>query len=353
MPGPKSYTDLGGGGPNPPHGEDFFNRIVNVHWPEEAPKPSGGVFIAGDFNGNIHYLRVGVGVTGAPKWQNLGQHAFAESERILGSAYGLVGGKEPAFVLVGGGGSTTARGVIMASQDGLNWSQVFTFGAMSDTFTGATIFGVTWDGSSFWAGGHQSDSFADFDTEIRWMTEVDVLFNSPDGFSWSEAGRYVMRVDSAGGAPFPPWPEYTTGLLESHCSDVVRDNSNNNGVPGGVFGYDQASETLIAPTDPPAIDYFTGGVGVGAGGAVNVIKTKVGAGGSFPSNPGLPVLGVATAGGSWVAAGGDTSTSEGVGQAAIMIPSSVDEHGFTWKRLDPDGKAIDTICGGQAKTPPP
>lgn len=29
-------TDIGGGGPNPPHGEDFFNRIMNVHWPVSA-----------------------------------------------------------------------------------------------------------------------------------------------------------------------------------------------------------------------------------------------------------------------------------------------------------------------------
>lgn len=36
MPGPVPYTDIGGGGPNPPHGEDFFDRIVNVHWPEEG-----------------------------------------------------------------------------------------------------------------------------------------------------------------------------------------------------------------------------------------------------------------------------------------------------------------------------
>lgn len=29
-------TDIGGGGSNPPHGEDFFNRIVNVHWPKQV-----------------------------------------------------------------------------------------------------------------------------------------------------------------------------------------------------------------------------------------------------------------------------------------------------------------------------
>jgi hypothetical protein len=34
--GPKSYTAVGGGGPNPPHGEDYFDRIVNVHWPKRG-----------------------------------------------------------------------------------------------------------------------------------------------------------------------------------------------------------------------------------------------------------------------------------------------------------------------------
>jgi hypothetical protein len=38
-PGIPPYSDIGGGGKLPPHGEDFFNRIVNVHWPERRPRP--------------------------------------------------------------------------------------------------------------------------------------------------------------------------------------------------------------------------------------------------------------------------------------------------------------------------
>jgi hypothetical protein len=37
VPGPVPYTDIGGGGSQPPHGEDFFNRIVNVHWRKRVP----------------------------------------------------------------------------------------------------------------------------------------------------------------------------------------------------------------------------------------------------------------------------------------------------------------------------
>lgn len=46
--GPVTYTDKGGGGSLPPHGEDFFNRIVNVHWPRRGAV--GGAF---SFAGNI------------------------------------------------------------------------------------------------------------------------------------------------------------------------------------------------------------------------------------------------------------------------------------------------------------
>jgi hypothetical protein len=35
-PGPLPYADKGGGGALPPHGEDYFNRIVGVHWREPA-----------------------------------------------------------------------------------------------------------------------------------------------------------------------------------------------------------------------------------------------------------------------------------------------------------------------------
>lgn len=42
MPGPVSYSDKGGGGPLKPHGEDYFNRIVNVHWREGDAGDAGG-----------------------------------------------------------------------------------------------------------------------------------------------------------------------------------------------------------------------------------------------------------------------------------------------------------------------
>lgn len=363
MPGPVPYTDVGGGGDNPPHGEDFFDRIVNVHWPEEGPVFKGGVFVAGDFDSNIYYMKFGLGApvddtTGDPIWQSLGTLDFTLDDGMFngyaqGSVYGLVKGTTPTFVLAGGGqGSTNGRGIIMASSDGLNWSRVFSFGESSDTFTGANIFGVVWDGSAFWAGGHQSDAgqIPAEDFPINWQSETDVLFYSSDGFSWSEANRTELRIEWTTGSQ-PPWPEYNAGLMESHCSAVVSDD-NGNGVPGGVFGYDEDTKTLIAPTALPAITYLSGAVVVGDGGGVNVVKTETGAGGSFSSNPGLPVIGVATAGGAWMAAGGENNFEGGVGQAAILIPSSTEEHGIGWKRLDPGGKRIITICGGVVPPPP-
>lgn len=356
MPGPVPYTDLGGGGPNPPHGEDFFNRIVNVHWPQEGAV-TGGVFVAADAYGGIFYLRFGPGalldpITGDPVWQNVGTFSDPESGNAYifwGSAYGLVGAaKIPVFVVVGGGGGTHGTGAIFASRDGLGWSKVFTLEQeQPDRNTGANVFAVTWDGSSFWAGGHQSlNRVPGGDNRAL---EIDILLNSSDGFSWSEAGRHTIVF-----IPDPPGPSdvYTTGLLEPHCSNLVRDLAYNNRVPGGVFGYDENVKRLIAPTAPPFVDYFFGGVGGGGESGVNVTDFDVGAGGSFSSNPGIPVQGVATAGGAWMAAGGTYSPEGGIGQAAILIPSSVEEHGIGWKRIDPGSKGVFTVCGGQPPVKP-
>ena len=40
-PGPVPYIDGEGGGPNPPYGEDFFQRIVGVHWREPVVEGDG------------------------------------------------------------------------------------------------------------------------------------------------------------------------------------------------------------------------------------------------------------------------------------------------------------------------
>ena len=351
---PKPYTAIGGGGPNPPHGEDYFGRIVNVHWPKKLGPMTGGVFIAGDYDSNIYYMKVGEGgkidPTGAlPVWQNLGTLDFTLDDgmfngRVQGSAYGLVNDKNPVFVLVGGGGTATSRGIIMASRDGLSWSRAFSFGVDSGTYRGANLFGVVWDGTSFWAGGHQTDNFSEGD--VNWMSETDILFHSSDGFSWNEAGRFVLRIDKPVGGPFPPWPDYITGLLAAHCSGKVVD-SYGNGVPGGNYGYDADNNILLAPIDPSVVEYFYGGVSISTPNGVSNRGADV----PFPVDPGLPILCTATAGGTWVYAGGRKEPS--LGMATVLLPSPGDAANVAWQQIDPpSSKLLVTLCGGAVEPPP-
>jgi hypothetical protein len=359
---PKSYTDIGGGGPYPPHGEDFFDRIVNVHWPKKLRPITGGVFIAGESGAttsdtNIYYMRVGAGAdldpTGKfPVWRNLGTLDFGKTEGdsftgdVQGSAYGLVGGKSPVFVLVGGGGSSHSVGTIMASRDGLNWSRVFTLTDTAPGLRGVNIFGVVWDGAQFWAGGHLDINYTPVTDPF--LRQVDILLHSLDGFSWGEVAR-VENVFGPVTNPDASWSlgEYKTGFLAEHCSGVVVD-SNGNGVPGGNYGYIKDDNILLAPTTPQAIDYFSGGVDIGTPDGVSNLGANV----PFPVDPGLPTLCTATAGGVWVYAGGVPGPSY-IGMAAVLLPSPGESGGVAWQRLDPPGsKLLVTLCGGAALAPP-
>jgi len=341
-----------GGGPNPPYGEDFFQRIVGVHWPKKTPGvPQGGVFVAGDNNTNIYCIQFGLeGKT--PAWVNLGQLDFAAANAgfVQGSSYALIG-KDPAFVLVGGGGGVNEIGLILASQDGLNWEKVFTLNFVAGTSSGANIFGVVWDdgAQSFFAGGHIfSDFFEGADTGAFFKTKIDLLLASPDGFSWREVDRHETRLTYADG--FPPFPDYPRGLLAPHCSGMVVD-SYGNGLPDGFYKYDPGSKSMIAPTALPKIDYSEGLVRLPFSGA-GVDVTNFGAGTVLPSDVGIPTLCVAGAGGAWVAAGGNYDPGTSTCQASYMFPS-IDQTGLGWKPLDPPGStAIITITGGTAKAPP-
>lgn len=342
------------------YSQDVLTRIIKVHW------SGGGVFVAANSDGNIFYLKLG-GATDndeKPRWQDLGPLDFVQNEGMFtglprGGSYGSVDvkdaagnviGKTPVFVLVGGGSGTDSIGIIMASPDGKNWSRVFSFGAASDSYVGAVIWAVVWDEDAqmFFAGGHQSDNFGDPESEHRWMAETDLLFSSPDGFTWTEAGRHQMRVDSFHGEPFPPWPEYPTGLLDSHCSKRLVD-SQGNGIPDGFYGYDKTKEMMIAPAKPLIVDYFLGSVGFSPGGLTVTMDGQE----PYPSDPGIPASCVATAGGKWVAAGGVYDPAgggqppQGGGKSQAAILTTDDDGNPAWQRLDPPGtNMIIAVCGG-------
>jgi hypothetical protein len=340
-----------------PYSQDVLTRIVNVKW-------GGGVFIAGDLASNVYYLKPG---GDEPAWQNLGKLDFGKEDedglvtgRVAGSAYaaidvkdssGNITGTKPVFILVGGSGFTGEIGIIMASSDGLSWSKVFTFKGNpdSDKYKSAGIFGVVWNETAemFYAGGHQSDNFADNAANIFWMSETDILFQSADGYSWSEAGRHEMRVDIVDGV-IPPYPKYKTGLLVAQCRDLVKD-ANNNNIPDGNYGYDK-SNLLIAPTVTSKIDYLFGTYlnDIPHGSAVTVTGLGEDPPPPYPSNTGIPTTCVATVGGEWVAAGG-TFDSLDTGSCRAVILKSSEEGSPQWERLDPPGaNVIITLTGGVA-----
>ena len=327
---------------------DFLKQITNVHW-----GGGGGVFIAGNNDSNIYYLKLDAVADpdNPPAWESLGTLDFTKDEGayftgyVQGSTFAMVGAvedKKPVFILVGGGGPRRAIGIIMASRDGKEWSRVFSYGQDSDTYRGVNIFGVVWDevAQMFYAGGHQFDSFLDSTILYAWQTEIDLLFASADGFAWSEIGRNERKVEAHGTDPFPPWPDYPSGLLAAHCSKRVLD-SNGNGVPGGNYGYDKDKELLIAPNKPVVISYDVGFLQIPTTGSdVTVTFSGEGDPPSYPSNPGLPAICVATAGGKWVVAGGD----DGDSQAAIAVAS---DEAYIWQSLNPEGTSkIITLTAG-------
>lgn len=368
MPGLPPYQDVGGGGPNPPAGTGFFDRIINVHWRKKGVPLAGGVFIAADVNSNVYFMRFGEksqsDETGIPEWTSLGTLGFGFTEGsvgwINGCSYGLVGGTDPVFVIVGGGGIYSADGIaqpataaIMASRDGLNWSKVFSFGSTGGTATGASVFAVVWDGSAFWAAGHQSDDFDDFDEggDTIWHHETDILFTSPDGFSWGEAGRVVLNYKS-GATGFPDgqgWPPYNTGLLDPHCSHQLVDEYYGNGIPDGFYDFDEDTKVRISPQRLPNVDYLFGSCNTFFSEEITGIDVQYGGLALGIPGVGIQAFCAATAGGTWLVGGG---TNYDIGQVVLLRPS-VEAGGYQWVDASPSGAgAIMTMCGGQALAPP-
>lgn len=339
---------------------DPFSPIINVQW-----GAGGGVFIAGDIDSNIYYLKVNADEK-KPAWQTLGKLDFQKEDdggfvagRVAGSAFAMVesstaDGSEtnPVFVLVGGSGFANEFGIIMASRDGLDWSKVFSFGEREDseTYVGAGIFGVVWKEAEqkFYAGGHQLETGVDAEAGFRWEEQIDLLFQSSDGYTWSESSRHVTRVEAPLGQPFN-YPAYNSGLLVPHCSTRVQDK-NGNGIPDGNYGYDDDDNILVVPTEVIAIDYLFGLYLNDI--PQNCLTVTVTGEPSYPSDVGIPITCTATAGGRWLAAGGvlgNFDAGEGRTQAAILVSS---ESGYVWRELNPtDGmNMIITMTGGRLET---
>lgn len=366
-------TDIGGGGPNPPHGEDFFNRIVNVHWPKKGvPLAVFVVFLAGSLTGDGSYHD---NKTKDQLWTKIDGLPFTNPPRengaINASAYGLVGSTvqkpdtgQPIFLL---GGSrfheelygTSDEGIIMASSDGVNWQKVHSFVGIpyqdelvvdpnphhEGQTSHASIHSILWDGVEFWAGGYVIDQVNRGSSEGQHETKSDVLFHSSDGFNWSEVGRNSVSWLTHDVAPDLP----KQGLLAAHCVSIFID-ANGNNVPSGVWGEDKAKKIRIGPIQPPTVDY-TGNddrsylfvMPIGTSGTVQIVSEVEG---RTTAETGIAgIMGVAFAGGIWWAVG-STIASDTAGNGSAAGAYSLD-NGKTWTAADLDfGAVAVTVCGG-------
>jgi hypothetical protein len=310
---------------------DLLTRVRNIHW-----KVGGGEFVNG--GGAQRYLKMGKSHAPGRKWTDLGSLAFTAAGTSQASSYALVGTPPVRVFLLGGndGGTeeTSDNGLIMVSNDGLIWSKMHTV-ATGDDFNTASLLGIVWDKTArcFYAGAHIFTAKVGGD-----LLDEDILLQSFDGRRWDE-------IERVGWATAPD--AHIEGLLAKHCSKRVTD-SYGNGVPDGVYGFDETKDILIAPTGVPRINYTDGLVRSEPLSTVT-IKTRAPSGTEITTtvDVGILVNCVAYAGGIWMA-GGTALTDLTIPMTAYSI-----DDGATWTKIIPEPETepqeIVTMCAA-AKT---
>jgi len=206
---PVPYTDIGGGGSNPPHGEDFFNRIVNVHWPKKEPDDGGvpgvgGLYISGDYLGSIYTSPVKKpGIPYDPHWQLTRQapplgpdQNWDTTSNIYAVAYG--GPPESsvfvyaAFTYVYGVTEGKTGIDLSYSVDGLNWIEA-THPWVTDIERDVKeLIGVTYDKASktFNVAVWHSDTTGD---QSAWFDEI-IFGISSDGKTFTQTSTQTVWV---------------------------------------------------------------------------------------------------------------------------------------------------------------
>lgn len=316
--------------------QDIVTNIINVHW------ASGLTAVLSDTY-NVVLLKIdGQDAT----WENLGTLDFwkHEGDSWTGSPQAcafaeitdpVTHATTPTFVLVGGGGTTSAIGLIMSSSEGRNWTRRFSFSEPSDTFTGATIMAVAWNDTdkAFYAAGHQSDNGVDPDPDnpgIFSLRETDLLFKSTDGKSWSEVGRNVREWRSTADPP-----DYSVGLLVAHLDDLgVYDNENGNRAPDGIYGYDEDAQVIIAPVPVYSVLYDVGGLSSPTPTGVTITSLGPGPAPDYPTDTGFPPRAVGFES-EWVAVGGSYASHT---QKAALLTLTLDDDGepvYDWEDISP------------------
>lgn len=205
MPG---YNYAEGGGRFPPFSESFLERIVNVSW-----QSTGGVFVSGDYCCFERYVRM-ERADSAQRWIGLGSLAFTDGGQTFAGAYANVNG-QPTFLLGGHGFNSSGRhGLIMVSNDGLNWATSIILPQQED------VIGLVWDSDA-----HEKNLAGQTTISGQGLFYADPdrddgrCYYSPDGKSWF----------------------YAYGHFADYCKGVVP------GVPDGVYGYLPSQDLLMFP----------------------------------------------------------------------------------------------------------
>lgn len=329
--GPTNYTDIGGGGALKPHGEDFFNRIVNVHWPKKGGVV-GGVFIAG-FN-----------------WM------YADRFSVFAGAASQ-DQEKPGLALGGQGqiSSTDYQAQIYFSGDGGSWSRVWTdpdtIQSDDDRWT-SHVLAMVWnsDTKTFYAEVWQSNNhYAKRDDGVGYLKHIKdymALFSSSDGAGWGTAGRemvyYYEGGDgyAAGTTVLDNHGRGGPGLIGPYCSGTAKDASGNP-LPDGIFSHWEIKDLdgsiiesgTAVPDPPPDFSHEGGSGGAISSGSTNIVLThsKQGLAPIVTTvSPGIHLQAVAFVGNVLVAVGGDpTAMPWGPGQIAVSS-----DLGETWKKIE-------------------
>lgn len=355
--GPRRYQSGEGGGPNPPYGEDFFQRIVGVHWPtKRLPVGARPVFAASGQTNLQHIILIGQTTDAdAHGIQFAVGHnaAFTENDSIFGSSSHVIGpdvnGKYTSIMLVGGttGGSGYTDGTIGASVDGGAWTKVANFHDSSSEFgsdyNDTIILAMVYDEAAhgFYACGRNIQYRSNPVSHGIEASYFETLYSSSNGLSWSEVRRRQF-YDSEGNPPLPD--PVSPDLFLEHCNNIPRLQD---GAWGGYVTISpingEVIESLTAVvSSPPVLDLRNNYLDCSnSGPSIDVAYYKQGGGGfSGTVDAPFPVNGVAYAGGVLVATGGLADGTDG--QTAVSY-----DYGKTWvASFGPEKYSFVTVCGG-------
>lgn len=249
---------------------------------------------------------------------------------IFGVTYAtreVIGGKgTPSYVAVGSdfGRSTHSKGVILHSQDAINWTQVYSQEPIGGEFSlGTSCWIVVHDGAKFWAGAHESTNDSLFNDPEN-INEYDFVVTSEDGSSWTIAGQNKIN--------FNDWPNYDqhNGLIVPHLDRHPFTNGQDFGCPGGYFGIRLSADgNTLKTAIRPSADFTVNSLqGIWSSFTPNTTVLRNGT----SVEVGIPVSCVGYSNGIWMAGGGNFLEGESC-QAAVSA-----DDGQTWQSVQVTGQ---------------